>query len=208
MNENWRIKRSVIRYYDKIARIYNALYGREQKLKFKEVLKVLNVGNSNIILDVGCGTGLLFNHIKNSARLIVGVDLSLMNLKIALRRIKEGKLNNILLIRADADFLPFKNGVFDKVFAITLLQNMPNPTLTIHEILRVARDDSILILTGLKKFFSKDNFSRLLLEACLPHSFINTDENIKCHIAICSKNERALNKSINKGIKIKMLVVK
>jgi len=208
MDKNWKIKHDVIRHYDKIARIYNTLYGHEQELKIKEILKILDLGKCDVILDAGCGTGLLFNYIRNSARLIVGVDLSLMTLKIALRYIKEKKINNISLIRADVDFLPFKNEVFDKVFAITLIQNMPNPTLTICELSRVAKDSSSLIITGLKKFFSKNDFSRLLLESNMHYLFIDTDENVKCYLTICSKNKRALNKSINKRIRIKMLVVK
>lgn len=208
MKEHWRIKRDVIQHYDRIVRIYDALYGREQESKIKEILKILNFMKHDVVLDVGCGTGLLFNHVGNSVKLVVGVDLSLRALKAALNRIKERKLSKIYLIRADADFLPFRNDVFDKVFAVTLLQNMPNPALTIREILRVAKKHSILIITGLKKFFSKDDFSSLLLKAGVGHSLIDTDENIKCYIAVCSESKEALNKSINKGMGIKMLVVK
>ncbi len=189
MNENWKIKRDVIQHYDNLAKIYDTLYGHEQELKIKEILRTLNVRKHDIILDAGCGTGLLFNHIGDLARSIMGIDLSLMTLKIASDRIKERRLNNISLIRADADFLPFKDKVFDKIFAITLLQNMPNPALTIREILRVAKDHSILIITGLKKSFSKRDFSRLLSEANMRYLLIDTGENIKCHIAICKKKK-------------------
>ncbi len=201
MNGDWKVKLDVIRHYDKFAKIYNTLYGYEQELKIREILKFLNMRKDDIVLDAGCGTGLLFNHISDSSKLIVGVDLSSIALKIALDHIRRRRLDNVSLIRADVDFLPFKDEVFDKVFAVTLLQNMPNPALTIREIMRVVKNRSIFIITGLKKFFSKDDFLRLLSKTVASYSLIHTDENIKCHIAICNKN-------INRRIGIEMLVVK
>ncbi|MEM2341589.1 MAG: class I SAM-dependent methyltransferase [Candidatus Bathyarchaeia archaeon] len=202
----WEIKRKVIKHYDKISRIYNALYGYEQKLKINEILKILHINPLDVILDVGCGTGLLFNYTSDSARFIIGVDISLKILKVAKNLIKKDRLNNVFLIRADADFLPFRDEVFDKVFAITLLQNMPDPILTLHEIARVAKNNSEIIVTGLKKFFSKEDFLRILRELGMATSLIDTDEKIKCYIAMCSKRGEYTGKSINNRIENKMVV--
>lgn len=201
----WRLKRKIIRHYDSLSKVYNVLYGYEQSLKIEEALKFVNIGLSDVILDAGCGTGILFKYIFNSAGLIVGVDISSQTLNVARKTLKEMGLDRISLVRADADFLPFKDGVFDKVFAITLLQNMPNPASTVKEIMRVAKNDAEIILTGLKKFFSKESFLKILEESGMSFHLLNTGENIKCHIAICSRGGEILGKSINSRSKIEMI---
>ncbi|MEM2091767.1 MAG: methyltransferase domain-containing protein [Candidatus Bathyarchaeia archaeon] len=193
----WEEKRRVIRHYDRLAKIYDSLYGDEQRLKIKEILNAIDLCWSDLVLDVGCGTGLLFGHIHDLVSAIVGVDISLGALMVAKDFIKRIGLKNVSLVRADADYLPFKDGIFDKVFAITLLQNLPNPILTLHEILRVSKKDSLIAVTGLKKSFSRRSFLEILFRAGMPSSIIECDENVKCHIAICSRETVFPTKNIN-----------
>lgn len=206
-DEWWRKKRRVIRYYDRIARIYNLLYGQEQKLKIIESLKAINLNETDIVLDVGCGTGLLFSHINGLAGTIIGVDISSGILKAAMKLVKslDGK-SIIILLRADADFLPFKERVFDKVFAITLLQNMPNPALTLSEISRVTKANSEIIVTGLKKFFLKEDFLRILSESGMKPFIIDAGDSVKCHIAICDNSLSSASKDINMGMRSQLMV--
>jgi demethylmenaquinone methyltransferase/2-methoxy-6-polyprenyl-1,4-benzoquinol methylase len=200
-NKFWKIKRKVIHHYDRLAKIYDALYGYEQSLKIKEALDALKINSSDVVLDVGCGTGLLFKHIDNSVNMVVGIDFSKEALKVAKDLIKRFGLNTVSLIRADADFLPFRNSVFDKVFAITLLQNMPNPALTLREIMRVTKDCSKIVITGLKKAFSIDYFSWILKKSGFSFLLLDVSEDIKCYIAVCGKSN--LTKNINTcGVKI------
>lgn len=200
-SEYWRIKRETARYYDRIARIYDALYSYEQNLKIKEILKNVDIEPSDIVLDVGCGTGLLFEHVARLSGLMVGVDISMGALRRAKNLVKRSGLNMVHLIRADADFLPFKDHVFSKVFAVTMLQNMPNPQLTLKEILRVSKENSEIIITGLKRAFTRELFSRTLAEAGLSFLLADTEEEVKCYIAVCwLEGKRSIPaKNINKG---------
>ncbi|UCF58536.1 MAG: methyltransferase domain-containing protein, partial [Candidatus Bathyarchaeota archaeon] len=129
---NWNKKREVMQHYDNIATVYDTQYAEEQDAKIKAVLDEINLQPDNITLDIGCGTGTLFKHIKNSAKLIIGLDISLGLLKRAKTQAKQ--YHNINVIRAEADHTPFKNKTFHTIFAITLLQNMPNPAATLREI--------------------------------------------------------------------------
>lgn len=194
---SWRIKRRVIQYYDRLAPFYNALYAHEQDQKVKKALHILSFRPLETALDVGCGTGLLFWHIANLTGMVVGVDIAREPLKIAKRLIKDYGLNTVFLVRADADFLPLKSGIFDKIFAITLLQNMPNPILTLSEVARVAKDEATFVITGLKKAFSRESFLETLRKADLSFILLGDEEDVKCHVAICHK--RDLTKNINKG---------
>jgi ubiquinone/menaquinone biosynthesis C-methylase UbiE len=93
----------------------------------------------------------------------------------------------INLILADADSMPLKERIFDYVFAITIMQNMPNPVQTLNEIVRVSKGDAVFIVTGLKKIFSRKAFEELLWKAGMCIVTLKDDEGLKCYVATCRK---------------------
>jgi len=129
-------------------------------MKMEFILKNLDLSQYALVLDVGCGTGLLFEYLRGKVKLIVGVDISKNILLEAKRKLQGGC--EVVLVQADADYLPFPDGIFDVVFAVTLLQNMPSPTATLREMFRVANSQAIILVTGLKKSFKLEEFRRLL----------------------------------------------
>jgi len=182
MNE-WKEKRRIMRRYDLTAHIYDMRYAEEQTAKIKAVLESVNIGKGCLVLDVGCGTGLLFDHVVKKAEEIVGLDISRKILLQAKNRSRN--FANTSLILADADNLPFKNEVFSHVFAITLIQNTPNPVKTLDELKRVAIKDAVIVVTGLKGKFSLEAFKGLLRMFGL-NVIEMKSENLKCYVAICS----------------------
>lgn len=181
-------KRDVMRYYDELAGAYDTLHGDEQDLKIELALDAVRSMDSDLVLDVGCGTGLLFDHIEESVGQIVGVDFSPGILKVAAERCRNlRKGYKVSMIRADADSLPFPEEIFDKVFAFTLLQNMPDPIMTLQETMRVARTDSMIVITGLKKFFSEERIKSVLGAAGLEVSLTRTVNQAQDLIAVCRK---------------------
>jgi len=179
----WAKKRDIMRRYDVTAQIYDVRYAEEQTAKIKAALKhVKNI--SDAILDAGCGTGVLFAHVEEKTRIIVGLDISRKSLIEARTRARAH--TNVSLIWADADNMPLKDGMFDKVFAMTLIQNAPSPAETLKEIRRVAKDDAQIIVTGLKKIFTKGTFERLVKDAGLNISAMET-RGLKCYVAICTR---------------------
>jgi len=183
--KEWNKKREVRRSYDLSATVYDAQYSEEQNAKIKAALSRITLKKSHLVLDLGCGTGLLFEHIGNSLKLLVGLDISLKILKEAKKRTQ--RFPKVALICADADSTPFPKEIFDVVFAITLVQNMPDPILTLHEIKRVSKRNSIIAVTGLKKEFSLNTFTRLLSKAGLKAFVIKTNGQLKGYVALCRK---------------------
>lgn len=94
-----------MRHYDQLAQIYEAQYAEEQEAKIRTALKNAKLGINELVLDFGCGTGLLFEHVADSAGLLVGIDTSLKILQEAHKRAKH--LLNVVVVRADADCTPF-----------------------------------------------------------------------------------------------------
>ena len=182
----WKLKRDNMQHYDITAKGYDMQYAEEQRLKIETALKSVKFNENSLILDCGCGTGLLFEHVSEKAEMVVGLDISRGILAEAKRRAKA--FGNVGLVLADADYPPFRDSAFSHVFAITLLQNMPNPEKTLTEICRVAEDDAYIVVTGLKKKFSLNYFEGLLRNFDLNLIEIsNGSELLKCYVAVCKK---------------------
>ncbi len=180
--KKWIKKSKTMHRYDLTAEIYEIRYGKEQATKYKAALECLDINANSIILDVGCGTGLLFRHVAAKAKIIVGVDISIKLLRQAKKNAAE--LPNVHLIQADADHLPFENNHFNIVFAFTVLQNMPKPSDTLKEIKRNAMHNAIIVVTGLKKVFSLEAFTALLGNGGLKIVALKDTEELKCHVAV------------------------
>ncbi len=180
---SWKQKRTVKRRYDATAKMYDARYTEEQEAKYQAALS--NDAARGMVLDAGCGTGLFFKYVSPNADSVVGIDFSKNLLLQALKRSET--MENVSLLQADADHLPFKNDTFDAVFSFTVLQNMPKPAETLTELRRVARYAAAVTVTGLKKTLSVDKLSELLFGAGLRVVSVKDDEKMACHVAISVK---------------------
>jgi ubiquinone/menaquinone biosynthesis C-methylase UbiE len=180
----WNKKRIIMRRYDLTAHIYDMRYAEEQNAKIKAALKDLKIERQGLVLDAGCGTGLLFTDVADKTEGMVGLDISRKILFQAKERARN--FQNVHFILADADNIPLKKETFSHVFGITLLQNMPYPVRTLNEIKRVAKDDATFVVTGLKKAFTLRKFKGLLWDAGFKFVILK-DEDLKCYVAVCTK---------------------
>ena len=181
---SWSKKRSVANRYNITSDSYDKQYAKEQTAKYLVVQKALNQSSFNVVLDVGCGSGLFFSHIANKAQVVVGVDFSrqlLLKAKVYTKQFCDAHI-----VQADADHLPFKK-TFDTVFAFTMLQNMPAPKKTLLEFKQQINMDGKLVITGLKKAFRLTAFLDLFEANELKLFEFIDDPNLNCYIAIAVK---------------------
>jgi ubiquinone/menaquinone biosynthesis C-methylase UbiE len=166
--------------YDATAKGYDELHGKEQNAKYQATLKNVNVAGG-VVLDVGCGSGLFFKEVADKAKLVVGVDFSRNLLLLAKDQTRD--LGNVFVVQSDADHLPFVDGLFDGVFAFTVLQNMPQFSVALDEWRRVTKKNGKAVVTALKKAFSLTAFLDLLDAAGFEvFSFVD-DEALKCYVS-------------------------
>ncbi len=163
--------------------MYDGRYVEEQEAKYHAALGSLTV--RGMVLDVGCGTGLLFKHIASKAETLVGLDISKQLLLLAKERARV--FTNVLLVQADADHLPFKDDSFDNIFSFTVLQNLPKPKVMLMEMRRTGRKGASVVVTGLKKVFSSEAYEKLLKESGLSIVSIKDDVDLKCLVAFAFK---------------------
>ena len=179
----WNKKRNIMHHYNQLAAVYDIQYAEEQKAKIDATLENVSLNKNDFVLDVGCGTGLLFPCIANRVKLLIGIDISRKLLKKAKTRKKRYLDTHIIL--ADADHLPFQSQTFHTTFAVTFLQNVPKPPITLQEIKRVSKEHATIAVTGLKKEFTKKAFRTALKDAKLEFTTLKTDDNLKDYIATC-----------------------
>jgi ubiquinone/menaquinone biosynthesis C-methylase UbiE len=164
-------KKEIIGNYDTTARIYEKQYREEQLLKISFTLKRVIPKVSDMVLDVGCGTGMLFEHLHDY-KLLVGVDPSVKMLEKAKKKAR--KRSNIELVLGDIEALPFRGDSSDVVFCISVLQLMNDPRNGLEEILRVLKKKGSFVVTlirkakfawNLDKFISGATVERIDLES-------------------------------------------
>ncbi len=182
----WNHKRTVMRDYNETAHLFDMRYSEEQEAKYKEALESLEIVSHNLVLDVGCGTGLLFRHVAPKTEMVVGVDIS-HNLLLQAKDRAE-KHPEVHIVQADADHLPFRTEAFSLIFAFTVLQNMPKPVETLQEIKRASKTDAFIVVTGLKKVFSLISFADALEAAGLLVFSFRDAQPLQCYIAVGVKN--------------------
>lgn len=176
-------KRDVMAHYDMLGgRIYDLRYGHEQSAKYDAIFSRWSIDAADLVLDVGCGTGLLLSRIRAFS---VGVDISTILLRRARKRLRRG----LGLIQCDAEHLPFKDGVFNKILAVTVIQNISRPENFLLEIKRVSRMGSDIVITVLKKMLEFERFRNLIESSGISIKSSFEGEEVKDWIIFASKSQ-------------------
>jgi ubiquinone/menaquinone biosynthesis C-methylase UbiE len=177
----WKLKKKSIQHYDELATGYDCQYGDEQLQKYAAALNAIDECRGNYILDLGCGTGLFIKAAISLGGYIIAIDSS----KKMIQKAKCRQDQKAFFLCADVDYLPFRRQVFNDIFVFTLLQNVPDPKITIEEIRRVAKKGAKVILTLLKRTQSVSAAQNLLNTTGLNVILFINKEELKDYIAIC-----------------------
>lgn len=125
--------------YDKWAPVYNPIH-RWTLPKRRSARLALGLHPGDRVLDLACGAGLNFHHLRQlvgEQGRVVGVDLSLGMLAIARQLIAERGWQNVETRETDAAHLPFSDESFDKVICSYALNIIPDYMQAIREGWRV-----------------------------------------------------------------------
>jgi ubiquinone/menaquinone biosynthesis C-methylase UbiE len=160
-NENTPTPKNKMSLYDQTAWIYDQRYREIQEEKYRSILSKTTFRKGDLILDAGCGTGMLLEKIPSERR-AVGVDFSKEMIRIAKNKVRDSNL-----IQADLNNLPFKDNTFSKVFGVTILQNAEHPKITVREIVRTLKKSGLTVLSTLKKKATKREIQELIEDAGL-----------------------------------------
>lgn len=96
-----------------------------QKLgdEYFDIITPQMVNNSTSVMEVGCGSGRFLKYLSDKAGFLVGVDPS--HAIYAADNLL-GRKENVMLVRASANDLPFADASFDFVYSIGVLHHIPD----------------------------------------------------------------------------------
>ena len=161
INVNPPDKRVVKKNYDELGGgLYDLRYREEQDRKYDAAFLVTLPRGDDLLLDDGCGTGMLLSRLDSPT---IGLDLTPSLLLTAREKLRADHH----LILGDAEHLPIREGVFEGVYAITLIQNTPDKQMAVSEMSRVTKHHGRILVTALKVVFNQDFLTDLLEEVHL-----------------------------------------
>jgi ubiquinone/menaquinone biosynthesis C-methylase UbiE len=116
-----------------------------QRRKTSLIKKLINTSDKDIILDIGCGSGVQLRSldVKSPNILLIGTDIS----QNALQYAKNKNIPNTEFIRCNAEYLPFKTNTINKIICAELIEHLQNPVDMINESKRVLKDNGSMIIT-------------------------------------------------------------
>jgi SAM-dependent methyltransferase len=109
------------------------------KRLIEKVSDSIQNNQDSVILEICAGQGVEGILLSDTAGLIVCTDISHEALVVAREISKRYKKNNIELIQCDAEFLPFRDNVFDLSFGKDALHHVKEPVSVLQELTRCSK---------------------------------------------------------------------
>ena len=134
--------------FEQLAKRYDAWYDKPvgawaDRYETEAVMRLLDIREGERVLDLGAGTGRHAAALARRGTEVIAVDASEEMLRVAEARTGG---TSVRLVRADATALPFADGEFDAVLAVTSLCFTSDPMGALREAKRVLRPNGRLVL--------------------------------------------------------------
>jgi len=97
------------------------------------------------ILDVGCGLGGKSVAFAERGVRVLGVDLSIENVRAGARLAGSRRVHGVDFLAADAARLPIRSGSFDLVVSTDTFEHLPQPEVSLSEMRRALRKGGLLV---------------------------------------------------------------
>ena len=139
-NKNKTSWGNVAGWYDSLLKKENTY---QSDVILPNLLKLMNIKNSDIILDLACGQGFFAREFAKFGAKITGVDISKELIKVA----EEQNNQNIRYVVSSADNISFiKDKSVDKISIILALQNIDNLSGVVKECYRILKSNGKLFM--------------------------------------------------------------
>ena len=136
-------------FYDALAAEWDLMFTAVDLDFLSHIVNRLKVEPGMNILDLGCGTGILFDLLRRKvgdSGCITGVDFSI---EMALKAHRNFPFRNVNVVDADATMLPFKDDVFDMAVAFSAFPHFSDQQKALQETHRVLKPDAMFYIIHL-----------------------------------------------------------
>jgi ubiquinone/menaquinone biosynthesis C-methylase UbiE len=126
-------------FFDRLAAEWDLMFCAEDLERLSHLVDTIGVPRGMEILDLGCGTGILFDLLRRKVGpggLITGVDFSL---KMAQQAHRNFPFENVTVVDADAATLPFLDSTYDMAISFAAFPHFSDKARALSEIDRVLK---------------------------------------------------------------------
>ena len=120
-----------------------------EALEQRRILELVGSVDGTRVLDLGCGDGLLTTTLATRGARAMGIDIDRAMLRAAVARTAPGQPEPARFVEGRLEQLPFRDGLFDVVVAVTVLCLVSNQVIAVREAARVLRPGGRLIVGDL-----------------------------------------------------------
>ena len=137
---------SVISQFTKQAIPFTHLSQHSNQYGLKLMIKLSQPTNTDTVLDVACGSGIVSCEFARIVSSVIGIDLTPAMINQAKLLQQEKKLDNIAWEIGDVSKLPFENDLFSLVVTRYSLHHMIEPQKIVEEMKRVCKPGGRVII--------------------------------------------------------------
>ncbi|MCP4686210.1 MAG: methyltransferase domain-containing protein [bacterium] len=137
-------------FFDSLAAEWDLMFTAEDLERLSHVVDKLVVTEGMDILDLGCGTGILFDLLRRrvgSSGMVTGVDFSI---QMAQKAHRNFPFDNVSVVDADARNLPFAESTYDMAVSFAAFAHFSDKKRALSEIDRVLKPGAAFYILHLQ----------------------------------------------------------
>ena len=126
-------------FFDDLAAEWDLQYTAEDLERLLNLVGRMPISEGMAILDLGCGTGVLFDMLRRKVGpkgLVTGVDFSI---RMAQKAHRNFPFPNVTVVDADTSNLPFRDSCYEMIVSFAAFPHFLHQDLAIHEAGRVLK---------------------------------------------------------------------
>jgi len=129
---------------------------RRERLPLDRILAKLNLSRSDVVVDLGPGTGYFTFPIAESVAHVVGVEIEDKMLKVIRQRTAERSVENVSVVRGDMGRMPIADSSADHVLAAFVYHEVESQANLMAECARILRPGGRLTVIDFQKRIERD----------------------------------------------------
>ncbi|MFF2889306.1 class I SAM-dependent methyltransferase [Paenibacillus sp. NPDC057967] len=134
------------RFWDKTASKYDQIEMKDTQTYQNIVNRTKkHLKSSDIVMDYGCGTGLIANEIAENVQELHAIDISANMIEIAEKKASDRSIANISYAHTTIFDERYKKGSFDAILAFHILHLLEDEQVVLHRINELLKPGALLI---------------------------------------------------------------
>lgn len=124
---------------------------RRSYLNPKEIMSLLNLKPTNLVADLGCGSGVFTIPLSKKVKKVYAIDIEQKMIDYLNQKIMQNEIHNIKPLLSKGDQIPLENYSLDLLLTVNTLHEFRDLDKTLKEIYRVLKPVGKVAVVDFKK---------------------------------------------------------